>query len=202
MAWAPSYATTADLRAYLRVPEPVPAVTDEDAAQMALAITAASRSIDHACGRQFGNVDASTTRYYTARWSRERVRYLVEVDDLYDDSATITSDDTAVTDFTFEPRNAEADGRPYTVVMFGTGVSVSSVWGEIAVTSTKWGWSAVPDTIKNATLLQASRIFKRRDAPFGVAGSPEMGSELRLLARLDPDVDVLVRAYYRWWGMR
>jgi hypothetical protein len=43
--------------------------------------------------------------------------------------------------------------------------------------------------------MQASRLLSRRDAPFGIAGSPEMGSEMRLLAKLDPDVDLLVQPY-------
>jgi hypothetical protein len=60
-----------------------------------------------------------------------------------------------------------------------------------------WGWSAVPPAIEQATLLQASRLLIRRDSPYGVAGSPEAGTEIRLLARLDPDVDVAVAPYRR-----
>jgi hypothetical protein len=60
-----------------------------------------------------------------------------------------------------------------------------------------WGWTAVPTSVKQATLLQASRFHKRRHAPFGVAGSPEMGSEIRLLSRVDPDVSVALRDFNR-----
>ena len=66
----------------------------------------------------------------------------------------------------------------------------------------RWGWAAVPSTIKQATLLQASRLLARRDAPFGIAGSPDVGSEIRLLARVDPDVAVAVAPYRRWWGAK
>lgn len=59
---------------------------------------------------------------------------------------------------------------------------------------------AVPASINLATLIQAARFVKRRDAPFGVAGSPDMGNELRLLARLDPDVLVLVANHRNWWS--
>jgi hypothetical protein len=58
-----------------------------------------------------------------------------------------------------------------------------------------WGWTAVPVAVKQATLLQASRFFSRRHSPYGVAGSPELGSEIRLLARVDPDVGVSLRDY-------
>jgi hypothetical protein len=49
-------------------------------------------------------------------------------------------------------------------------------------------------------LLQASRLDFRRVAPAGVAGSPETGSEVRLLARVDPDVAVSLKDYIRWWA--
>jgi hypothetical protein len=49
-----------------------------------------------------------------------------------------------------------------------------------------WGWSGVPDAIRQACLLQASRLLSRRDSPFGVAGSPEAGTELRLLVEARP----------------
>lgn len=58
----------------------------------------------------------------------------------------------------------------------------------------------IPDAVKLACTIQAARFFKRRDAAFGVAGSPELGNELRLLAKLDPDVALLVSAHKVWWG--
>lgn len=200
MAWKPDYATSAELKHYARIPDGDGEDTVDDP-ELGLALTAASRAIDKACNRQFGKVDASTTRTYTARWRDAWSRYGVEVDDIYDnDVVTLTSDGTAVTDFNLEPRNSETDGRPYTELVFGTSISVSTTRNLIAVTSTRFGWASVPAAIKNATLLQASRFVKRRDSPFGIAGSPDMGNELRLLARLDPDVAVMVRPYYRWWG--
>lgn len=60
--------------------------------------------------------------------------------------------------------------------------------------------STVPAGVNTATLIQAARFFKRRDSPYGVAGSPEMGSELRLQAKLDPDVYVMIKPYRAWWG--
>lgn len=63
---------------------------------------------------------------------------------------------------------------------------------DLACDTTTVQFSPVPATVKLATEMQASRWAKRRDAPFGIAGSPEMGSELRLLPKLDPDVEVLL----------
>jgi hypothetical protein len=45
-----------------------------------------------------------------------------------------------------------------------------------------------------ATQLQCGRIFNRRNTPFGIAGTLETG-QMRLLSRLDPDVEQLVRPY-------
>lgn len=56
-----------------------------------------------------------------------------------------------------------------------------------------------PEPVKLAAMIQASRLSKRRDSPFGVAGSPEFGSELRLLSKLDPDVETLLRPYRLPW---
>lgn len=58
----------------------------------------------------------------------------------------------------------------------------------------------IPSAVKQACLIQASRFFTRRYAPFGVAGSPDSGSEIRLLAKVDVDVAVILGPYITWWG--
>ena len=59
-----------------------------------------------------------------------------------------------------------------------------------------WGYaSTAPHDIREACLIQASRLFKRKDAPFGVAGTPEAGQ--MMLPALDPDVRALLRKYRR-----
>jgi hypothetical protein len=44
-----------------------------------------------------------------------------------------------------------------------------------------------PATVREAAVIQAARIFRRKDAPFGITGSPEFG-QTALIARIDPDV--------------
>jgi len=53
-----------------------------------------------------------------------------------------------------------------------------------------------PDDITEATAIQALRLFRRSDAPFGIAGAPEVG-QTAVIARVDPDVRLLVRDYRR-----
>lgn len=200
MAWAPNYCADTDLADYARIPD-----TDDDV-QIGLAISAASRSIDRLCRRQFGKVDVAEARVYTPRWSWRLGLWVAPIDDLMTTTGLVVKLDTAgdgtyattIASGTYQlrPRNAAAKGEPWTEIAFldtaaGTPTGLDS---EVEITA-PWGWTAFPDTVVQATLLQSSRFFKRRGAPFGIAGSPETGSEMRLLAKVDPDVAVMLEDY-------
>lgn len=197
MAWAPDYVTTEAMRNYLRIAD-----TDDDV-QIAMAISAASRAVDQYAGRQFGQVDAAEDRMFTARWDRRRCRWVIEIDDVMDDSGLEVWTDAGEIDvFALEPANAPQRSRPWTriVVDPSSAVMPTSEENGVSVTETMWGWLAYPAAVEQATALQASRFLARRDSPFGVAGSPDSGTELRLLARVDPDVGVALNPYRRVWG--
>jgi hypothetical protein len=51
----------------------------------------------------------------------------------------------------------------------------------------------VPDEVVQATLLQAGRLYRRKDSPEGVTGSADWG--MVRLPRLDPDVMALIEPY-------
>ena len=203
MGWAPDYVSTSELAAYTRIGDTV------DDAQIGLAIAAASRAIDQATGRQFGLLDTSAARYFTARWDSRECQWVVPCDDLMTTTDLSVAVDTVgegdydqvLTGVVPCPRNAVGTGRPWTELRVARGLSVqpAGIADGVRVTA-RWGWSSVPDAIKQATLLQASRLLSRRDSPYGIAGSAELGSEMRLLARLDADVAVAVRPYRRVWG--
>lgn len=192
MPWAPDYVTTTELRDYLRIPD-----TDDDA-EIAVAISAASRAVDLAVNRQFGLVAVVEAREYDITYDRHRAVWVAFIDDLMTDTGLLIEDaygaPVAVSDVTLAPRNAPQKGRPWTRF-----TSQAAIDGPVQVTGL-WGWTGIPATIKQATLIQASRFFKRRDSPFGVAGSPDLGNELRLLEKLDPDVALMVGGYRRWWA--
>lgn len=203
MAWQPSYATAAQLKGLLGIT----GATDDTA--LGFALTAASRAIDHHCNRQFGKLDAAAPRYYEARWDADRCRYVVDIEDLMSttnlvvktDDGTDTFDTTLTLndDYRLAPYNAAADVRPWTSIVAASGVALPTRERCLEVTAL-WGWAAVPGEVLQACLLQAGRIFKRKDAPFGILGSPQTGSEIRLLSKLDPDVAVLLSSVVRWWG--
>jgi hypothetical protein len=195
VAWAPDYITLTEFRDFMEVPEDN---TDDDV-ELALDITAASRAVDLETNRQFGSSTGSEARTYPAEWRSDKGRWVVVTDDLMVTPTAVTAGGTAVTGWRLAPVNALAKGRPYERLEFATDSGVVPAWPdyEVVVTANPWGWSAVPPTIKLATRMQASRFAARRGSPYGVAGSPDLGNEIRLLARLDADVAVMVAAYTR-----
>jgi hypothetical protein len=195
MPWAPDYVTADELAAYIRTPDHV------DDTQLALMASAASRAVDKATNRQFGQVNSAELRSYYARpdFDRGHGLWVVDVDDFMDlTGMVVTVDGVTVSTFDKAPLNAAPKGEPWTRIEFTDASQTQpSVWPNRVDATIKWGWSAIPTTVKAATLLQGSRFFARRSAPFGVAGSPDSGSEMRLMAKADPDVFVMLADYRR-----
>ncbi len=212
MAITNGYTDLATMRALLHIE--VGADTGDDA-RIEVAVEAASRAIDRHTGRRFWQDPTVVARVYTPVAGTRDLR----VDDISTATGLLVNGDldgdgvyettyTFGTDFIMQPANAAADAEPWKwlrrVGTAGLGpVPYSGSWpcreNSIQVTA-QFGWAAVPTAVRMATQLQASRLYKRREAPFGVAGSPEFGSEIRLLAKLDPDVALLLKGLRRMWG--
>ena len=192
--WKPPYAQLAQMRDWLRLRDMED--TDDDVL-LRLKLSASSRAVDRACLRQFGKVDTAVTRTYPLRWSRSWNAYATEIDDLMDTTdLAFTLDGVALTadQYKLRPRNALADGEPYTYALITANPTGDGELSGLAL----WGWNAPwPDEVTEATMLQASRLNIRRDSPYGIAGGSDSGSELRLLARLDPDIAPLVSGLVR-----
>lgn len=191
------YITLPAFRDYLRINSSVGA--DDNQAQ--LAITAASRAIDKRANRNFGIDDPATQKQIEAGGCT-----IVATPDISStDNLVVTASYSAAvfdrtfttltinTDFVLLPEIKDEATDPY------TGIHLLVPAQTLRITA-EWGWSAIPDVIEQACLLQASRFLARRDAPFGIAGSPSVGSEMRLLAYVDPDVAVIVDTKRRWYG--
>lgn len=192
MTWAPDYASAQTVRTYLNVDDNADAIDTF----IGLWVTAVSRNIDTFCGRQFGQVSTVEERYYEPVWDRRDQCWYATIDDLQNTAGMSVLDDdgNAVTDYVLLPRNAPQKGRPY------ERMKLTAATGEIAPTAL-WGWTAQPSAVTVGLLLQAARLAARRDSPFGIAGSPSEGSELRLLAQLDPDFRTTLTPYRRkWWA--
>lgn len=196
MAWAPSYITGDELKEFIRV-ESGDTVDD---ALCELYAAAASRSIDAHCNRQFGLV-AAPVAYVARAWAdRARGVWVADVPDLMTTVGfTVEVADGTVATYALEPGDAALRGRPWTrVVIDPATAEYVPAADDVRVTATgRWGWTAVPEAVTLAARLQGSRFSVRRDSPFGVAGSPTDGTELRLLSKLDPDVAVALRGLVR-----
>lgn len=159
----------------------------------------ASRSIDKTTGRRFWLDEAPVQRTFrlAGRVVCDASGDLLLVDDI--GSATGLTVETgsgvaftAVTGYESQPDNALADGEPITGLRLGGATSWGTATTRVRVTA-RFGWPSVPEDIHQAALIQASRLFKRKDSPEGIIGSAEWG--VRNLSRRDPDVWALVEPY-------
>lgn len=192
MAITQGYATLTDVKNALRITDAL------DDSLLETAIESASRMIDGYTARTFYNAGTA-------------VRNFAATDDLtciIDDAISVTTvqttdeiGDTYTTwtanDYQLEPLNARSDGlyMPYTGLRAVNDYAFPVVDQQALVRVTAvWGWPAVPTAIKQATIIQASRLFKRLDSPLGVAGFGDMGA-IRVGRYLDPDVEQLAMPY-------
>jgi hypothetical protein len=198
MTWRPDYITEEDVKNWERI-----RADDElDDTEIALYVATASRAIDDHTNRQFGQLATPTEWTYTATFDSERAVWTVSIDDLQDTTGLAVAVRDAGTidaaDYTLEPVNAVAKGKAYTTltVRLGAAVQPTGRDNEMLLTA-RWGWTAFPRPVVLGATLQASRFAARRESPYGVAGSPSDGSEMRLLSKLDPDVAVSLRGLLR-----
>lgn len=193
MTWKPDYLTLADGKAALRISDSV------DDAILAVWITSVSRSIDDRCNRQFGQLAAPAARTYRKApvWRRDLQLWVQEIDDVQDATGLLVGGVAyASSGAVLLPDNAPTDGVPWTMLGWSTWPGCDPM-----VHTARWGWTAFPAGVTVAARLQLSRLEFRRDAPAGVAGSPDQGSEIRLLAKLDPDAVTALRGLSRpRWG--
>jgi hypothetical protein len=186
MVWAPDYVTAGNLDSYLEIGDTV------DDVLLAGWATASSRAVDNWANRQFGQTATAVSRTYrrVPFYNPTSGLWELQIDDLQDLTGfTVNGVAFASSGAVLLPDNAPSDGVPYTRIGFA--IQPAPISPGVTVVNTlvgKWGWSAVPAAVPAACKLQAARWNFRRNAPAGVAGSPDQGSEVRLLARLDPDV--------------
>ena len=170
-------------------------------------VGAASRLIDGYCNRRFWQSGTAEARVFQAVDS-----FYCSIDDIAGTALTLRSSTQAdgtfdltwkVSDYQLEPLNGNLDGLTWSYdkiravgdYLFPT---VNANYGEQALVQVTaiFGWPSVPEPITQATIIQASRIFKRYDSPLGVAGFGDLGA-IRVSRFLDPDMAQLVEPYRR-----
>lgn len=194
MALTNAYCTLQEVKNALAIEDP------QDDLAIEAAILATSRMIDDYTGRFFyrdGTQAAPVVRFYTAKdwWTTnvDDIIYINEIatDDNFDQLYTTV---WATSDYMVEPVNNPRRGWPWTrLLAIGSYIFPANLPQSVRVSGV-WGWTAIPEEIKMACRLQAARFFVRRQSPFGIAGSPEIGT-VRLSSRLDPDVELLLKPF-------
>jgi hypothetical protein len=189
MAITRGYATLAQVKSALRVTDNL------DDSLLEMAIESASRAIDQYTNRNFYNA-GTAVRYYAPSNSLnvliDDLISIVKLESMNDDEQVYDTT-WASDDYQLEPLNGITDGfeQPYTNIRAIGDYVYQTLEGEATVKVTGvWGWSATPIQVTQATVIQASRIFKRLDSPLGII-SGELGS-MRVGSRIDPDVAQLV----------
>jgi hypothetical protein len=189
-----AYCNLNDIKTALRIFDTI------DDANLERAINSASRLIDGYCQRSFFKSTTAETRHFVATNST-----LCEIDDLVSVTHVKTSEFIPASytttwdadDYQLNPLNNRVAGvyAPYnSITAVGTiGFPIS---GQTALVEVRgiWGFSDIPDPVAQATIIQASRIFKRLDSPLGVLGMGDLGV-VRIGTRLDPDVAQLLENY-------
>jgi hypothetical protein len=173
---------------------------DDDNALLQLAIDAASALINEWTGRSFTAETAATKYFYpdspNVLTLTPDIRTLTSVAvDSRGDLTFATS--LAATDYLLQPVQPFPDAGVYSQLVIAPNSSKAFYQGFQVKVIGDWGYTlggVAPVAVQQACLLQASRIFKRREAPFGILQTTDLGQYTRI-SKADPDVEALLAPY-------
>lgn len=192
MAPTNGYCTTQDVKARMGIA----AVNQTKDTTLDAIITAVSRQIDNYCQRRFWT--ANETRVYTpTRMDRCLIDDCLAITSLKTDVSGLRLYDTTwtTTDYDLLPYNAPLDfNEPYWMLVVRINsnyVFPVGIPGSVQVIGTFGYATTTPDVVREAAIIQAIRLLRRMDAPFGVVGTPEFG-QAHVITTLDPDVRALL----------
>jgi hypothetical protein len=192
-----NYATLAQVKAALRITDQI------DDALLNTSISAASRWVEGWCGRNFEVASGTAVRDYVPSGRMEPliVEDLTSVVSIkIDEDLDRTFGTTlAEIDFQLEPVNGRSFGNQFPFYVIRP--QEDGYWptyferATVRVEAT-FGWPALPDAVREATILQASRLYTRLSSPVGVVSFGDMGA-IRVSRFVDPDVEMLLAPYRR-----
>jgi hypothetical protein len=151
------------------------------------AINTASRAIDLHCGRVFFDSGSATARVYSpfdqfAAWVDDfstTTGLVVKVDEDNDGAFETT---WTSSDYEVEPIGGVVhgvSGWPFRMLRavgsyrFRVGVAMER--RQTLQVTARWGWAAVPEPVRQACLQMAAELYRRKDAPFGIAQTVDFG---------------------------
>ena len=199
------YVSTADLKNYIGITG-----SGQDT-NISNAVQSASRQIDRICQRRFWQDSTVQVRTFTPISN-----IFLEVPDISTTTGLIVKTDstdngtydttlTINTDFIVTPTNPRLLGtgsgehEPFTQIrILNTRSSERfdpDIINNVQITA-KFGFAIIPEDVKQATLIQALRLFKRKDTPFNVFGNEQTGT-VELFNKFDPDAMSLLKNFRR-----
>jgi hypothetical protein len=190
------YATLSQVKAALRITDQI------DDSLLNTSIDAASRWVDGWCGRTFTKASGTATKDYVPSGRMEPlfVNDLTSVVSIRIDEDLDRTFTTLLNpiDFQLEPVNGSfGNGFPFYIIRPQEDGYWPTSYGRATVrVQATYGWPAIPDAVREATILQASRLYTRLDSPLGIAGFGDMGA-MRVSFKGDPDVTMLLAPYRR-----
>jgi hypothetical protein len=194
------YASLAELKTWLELP------ADDEGAQdhhLEPVLLAADRWIDQACGRHFELEQGVTKLYYPREAGWIDVVDLVTATSIkFDSSGDRTYHTTlSAADYELLPYIDDA-GRPavrFQRIRIWPTSSSSFAYGELVQIVGDFGYvidGQAPPEIRLASLILASRYWKRHETPLGILGATDLGTFERI-SKADPDVVALLQPYTR-----
>lgn len=216
-----SYADLSALKSHLRLSE-----NDSlDDVELQRALDGATWMIDQVASRSFAPVEIGPAEdrgyHYDAPHYDRRYGWVVEIPDLTSgiggaeiftwnaaDAAWTTPVD--MSKVVWLPRNGAPEPDPWTQAVLPPGsgsferasYSYTDPNTVTVMVRADFGWLAVPAAVEEACLIQAARLFRRRDALFGVVNSIDGSSQMRLKQAMDSDALVLLDGLIKRWGAR
>ena len=167
-------------------------------------ITAVSREIRNYTGTRFHDTGSDETRYYTAQdgstcWidpftSITSVATDEALDRNYSTSWTVNTH-YEVWPYNYSERGlpiARIDRVPLSDLIFPTTAKAVKVVGRAGWDNSTSATNTIAD-VKRACRIQAARLFKRDDSPFGMVAVGE--GQIEVIPGLDPDVKRILDTY-------
>ena len=178
-----TYADLASLKDWLAIEDA------RDDFKLSTALIAASRFIDNYTHRRF-YIDTEEQSYYAAATTGNTVWF----PDLSDLPVSVAVDSDYSLSFATTVTSADYTLKPYQAPYRSLTVrGITLVPTDVVRITGLFGFPTVPVEIEQATLMLASRYFKRALTPEGIAGFGDMG--VVRIAMRDSDVEALISPY-------
>lgn len=170
------------------------------AALLEKAVNATSRAVDDWTGRRFWQDPVPVIRKDRPdRCEHVDVGDISTTDGLIVETRGSLAGDwspwTLDTDYELDEALGSANGGAFAwdrLVAVGARTFRPARFRTLRITA-RWGWSAVPIQVEEATILRAVAIFKRKETPYGIADFGEFGPVR--IGRQDADVMEMLRPF-------